>query len=101
MDALEVLGWIAVVILAGAGLLLLIVIGFVLAILSFYASAYTVALFHILFIEPVIFDTYSLFTIPYNQIYAMALLHELYYWALAIVYMIGITEKIYSGNSNK
>ena len=96
MDALDVLGGIVVVALFGAGLLLFTVLGIMLVVLSFYASAYTVALFHILFIEPVIFDTYSLFTIPYNQIYAIALLHELYYWALAVVYMFGITERGYS-----
>lgn len=74
--------------------ILLAVIGFVVIVLVIYTSAYTIALFHILLIEPVIFDTHSLFTIPYNEIWAMANMHQIYLYVLAALYMLGLAEGV-------
>jgi hypothetical protein len=69
-----------------------VVWGFMMFILSFYISSYTIALFHILIVEPTIFDTYSLFTIPYNDILAIANMYIFYYWTIAMMYFVGLLE---------
>lgn len=58
-------------------------------VLSLYAAAYTVALLYILFIETVTFNTHSLFTIPYNEIWIMANMCPPLYWLVALTYLLG------------
>jgi hypothetical protein len=81
-----------------------VVWGLIIFALSFHAAAYTIALFHISIVEPVIFDTYSLFTIPYNDILVMANMYGLFHWTVTMVYCIGLiggTEKIITIKINK
>lgn len=85
-DILEAMATITVI----AGFVTFCIIwGLVVFVLSLYAAAYTVALFHILFVEPMIFNTNSLFTIPYNKIWAMANMHLAFYWIVTLVYIMG------------
>jgi len=92
MDLVDIIGGIIAVVVVCACLVLIAAIAIITIVLAVYAAVYTVALFHILFIEPVIFDTYSLFTIPYNQVWAIASMYPLYYWPLAALDIIGAYE---------
>lgn len=95
MDAGEVLTWIIVALIVIVVGVIVVAAGAVLIVLVLYMSAYTVALLHILFVEPMIFDTHSLFTIPYNEIYAMSQMYQIVYWIVAFIYMLGISEGIF------
>ena len=91
-----------IMIIAFIGIVILsIVWGFVVFILSLYAAAYTVALLHISFVTPTIFDTHSLFTIPYNEIWTMASMYPFFYWPLTIVYFIIGLKQTSNKKSNK
>ena len=74
------------------GLALLIPILLIVFVVSFYAAAYTTALLHILFVEPIIFDTYSLFTIPYNDVASIAIQYW-WYWVLGVLYFVAMLSK--------
>lgn len=82
---------IPIVIIAGL-ISFMLIWGLILFTVSFYVAAYTVALIHIIFVEPVIFDTHSLFTIPYNEIWIMANIYPLFYWLVALTYLFGGME---------
>lgn len=92
MDLLDVLQAIIMISIVVGAIGLYLIWGFIIIVLSFYVAAYTVALLHILFIEPVIFNTHSLFTIPYNDISTMANMYIPLYWIIVLMYFIGLLE---------
>ena len=92
MDLLDVLRAILIISITIGFVAFYVIGGFIIIVLSFYTASYTVALFHILFIEPAIFNTYSLFTIPYNDILVIANMHMFFYWTVAVIYFIGLLE---------
>jgi hypothetical protein len=92
MDLWDVLKAILIISITVGFIIFCVVWGIIMVILSLYVAAYTVALLHILIVEPIIFDTYSLFTIPYNDILAIANMYVFYHWAIAVLYFIGLLE---------
>ena len=83
------------------GILLIVVIATIL-IVTWILTTYIITFAHGMFVDMMLFDTNSIFTIPYNQVISIALSYGVWFWAVYIMVLLVmmIVKKITKDDKN-